>query len=581
MNFGSIAYLNNGKLFIPEYLLRPFSIDNNTDLTLLSYSTPTKEDLEEKETLKKIGYKNLPIHNDILISPIPYRFWPFLIRVRVLLQERKGAIAALTNYFKKMDLNMLTADCHRAGFRYMVYSCFLECSEMESIKKLKKKQKLDWEEIDKEVLNKISELTNVLTIYEPKEIIGTKKNSDDVGAAVSLKESELKKLLTPYNPENKQEEEVQKFLFIPTIYEYNEGMKQLIRKATTLPYHHKLTIERNKEIEEKGKIEAGRKAHFAKYIDGSIRLPESLLAELSRLQKIDLLSEKYNPTFGFVNVDTNAPRIRVTLAKRAELSNFKRIIIDYRRDTIGEDRSQSQSTKGLVAKTTEILTHKFELNLENVVNRIWVNKREVELGKLEIIAEMVRSNYTWKEIQSTLERDLIKHSNLNNSETKVKCTSINPYRFFISLKTKDEKFVNSTKYLLYEAGKFFGIERDDFKFVWTHSSPVTESVINGLKECDALIQIYHSNLTLKDDDFTWLDGEFLAMRALDKPCARVCSDIRYFQNSFSKFDKDVMPAVINFSHGDKEIIENYKALIEELISRIDENEPNVLNRWFK
>lgn len=572
MNYGSIAYLNNGKLFIPEYLLRPFNIDNNTSLTLLSYTTPDSK--KQVEEIKRLGYRNMPEKHDILITPIPFRLWPFLIRVKILLQERDGAIASLTNYFHEKKLNILTADCHRAGFRYMVYSCFLECTE------LRQKYDIIGQRVSQNIhpfITYESDDPNKLT-WMSLEVEMNKKVKDLIKDLKPLRENEINdNTLSKFNPKNDKTKEVKRFLLITTQKEYNEGMVSEIKKSSTLPYHF-LKVST-------GNSQKNRIPHYEKYINGNIKLPESLLLEFNRNHKMDLLDKKLSPSFGFVNVDTNSPRIRVTLTPKYEVSKYRRVIIDYRRDSLlsnssETNRAQSNSSMGLIAVLSEILTDEFKLKLENVVNRIWQNKRKVELGKVEIIAEKTEeSRFTWTDIEERLKYVLSEEKKeFNHTETNVRCTPINPFLFFVSLKSKDEKFVSNTKKMLFEAGKHLGIEESDFRFVWTHSTPVTESVITALRECNALVQIYHST-SLEKDEFSWLDGEFLAMRALNKPCARICSDKRYFENGFSKFDKDVMPYVINFSHGDEIVIEKYKSLLDELIMRIEDDEPNILNRF--
>lgn len=558
MNYGSIAYLNEGKLFIPEYLLRPLNIDNNTHLTLLSYTTPKPE--EEEEYLKKLGYDNLPIKHDIIITPIPFRLWPFLVRARVLLMERKGSIAAISKYFASKKLNILSADCHRAGFRYMVYSCILECSDIRKkyYKQLRtsdssKLDEKEWNKLLKEVKEKIEVIRKDLEPYTTEEF------------------EENKTLLSPFNVKVKKKElvrEMRRFLFPPTENEKANGMVSEIYQSSTLPFHYIKKLQ--------GGAQSKRMTHYSKYVDGAIKLPESYHAEIRNNYGIDFSDKRNTPTFGFVNVDTNAPRIRVTLTPKFQINDFRRVIIDYRRDS-----SEKNGSVGFMAAISKRLTSKFNLNLENVVNRIWLYKKKTELGKVEFIVEKsCEQDIDWEQVAEDIKRTILKNNNkFHNSETIVKCIPISPYKFFVSLKTSDEKFVQNTKKLLYKAGRNLGIGEADFVFVWTHSTPVTESVVSALRESNALVQIYHSTDVKTEQDFSWLDGEFLAMRALDKPCARICSDNSFFNNGFSKFDKDVAPYVINFAHGDRVVTRKYTELLQGLINRIELNEPNVLNRF--
>lgn len=582
MNYGSIAYINDGKLFIPEYLLRPFNIDNNTSLTILSYSTPTKDEQNKMELSKRLGYKNIsPKLHDIIITPIPYRLWPFLIRAKIYLQNRPGAIASISNYFAAKGMNILSADCHRGGFRYMVYNCVLECTNVRQkyeivnsklrIKKEAKSKPInqeDWKELQKNIKDISDVLRNEMKPNEVNIEGYEKKFEEAVKEYLPEYDKEIR--FTHGSNDNEMiKNQMKKFLFLATQDEKDEGMENQINPSSTLPHHYK-TIELNVDGDKKD-----RTAHYSKYNNGSIKLPESYLGEMLLNHEIDLASKKEMPTFGFVNVDTHAPRIRVTLTPKFKINNFRRIIIDYRRDA-----KRQAGSIGFMAIVSHVLVGTYGLDLQNVVNRIWENRRKVETGKVEfIVSKYVNQNVDWKSVEQSLKKAILgSNNNFHHSKTIVKCTPINPYNFFISLKTSDNKFVENTKKVLYKAGEKFGIDKSAFKFVWTHSSPVTESVVQTLRECNALIQVYHST-NVKEDNFVWLDGEFLAMRALEKPCVRVCSDAKYFEDQFSQFDKDVMPYIINFAHGDKAMVRKYSNLLAELIGKIEENEPNALNRF--
>jgi hypothetical protein len=578
MNYGSIAYVNENRLFIPEYLLRPFNIDNSTNLTILSYTKPDHEN--EENLLKKSEYKNIPEQHDIFITPIPFRLWPFLVRARIYLRDTQGSVASVTRYLAMEKMNILSADCHRAGFRYMVYNCVLECSGIRQKYNIIAKnvsqhktpfindvstddEPLSWISLNEEIKEKVNKIRRNLELPKIDEESQKKINDRERLNSRPYKTIDV-------NAENYEDDvifEMRRFLFLTTKNEDENGIFSEIHKSSTLPFHfHEISS----SASEKDRI-----AHYSKYTDGSIKLPKSYLAELKKNHDIDLTTRRCSPTFGLVNVDTTAPRIRVTITPKFQINNFRRIIIDYRRDS-----KTPGSSVGFLAVVADRLTSKHNLDIQNVVNRIWVNKRRMELGKVELIAEKkAKKTIIWNEVEKDIKKIILdSKNNFHHSKTIVKCTPINPYKFFVSLKTTDKKFVKNTKKLLYKAGEKFGIAKEDFRFIWTHSSPVTEAVIEALKECNALIQIYHST-DLEKDDFNWLNGEFLAMRALSKPCVRVCSGRKYFENDFSQFDKDVMPSIINFAHGDKKITKKYRELLYELINRIEINEPNALNRF--
>ena len=528
MNYGAIAYINQGNLFLPEYLLRPLNIDNNSKLTLLAYSTPkinlgdeeikkdiaTEEanlknqedelkdlenkllelskdnknkpddkkiqDLKNQITTKKnekdkkieaiknkkdkeieaIAYRNLTRKHDILITPIPYRLWPFQIRIKVYLQERNGAVAALTNYLKSENLNILNADCHRSGFRSIVYSCFLECHDlttkykfmdsnlshskaplnriptdgkfediMEEIKNRKKGgefKNMNDREIEEYMIkgklrHQLNEIKKDLEeTFKPVEYYKYKgedyksfepKNKEDNDQEIEEDKTETKSKKEKDESQKEKDEDESKertkfyseqlrqFLFIPKSSEIEDGMKNEIEVSSTLPHHYFKAWDEEAE----GTI---RLAHYAEYKNGSIKLPKSLLAEFRKNYNLDLTDAKNTPTFGFVNLDSKAPRLRVTFRSKKDVLRFRRISIDYRRDSL-----VSESSKGLVAFVSERLTSIFNVALENVVTRIWINKRKTEIGTLEIIGELnCDSEHIWSEIEDDLGHALRHHS---------------------------------------------------------------------------------------------------------------------------------------------------------------------------
>jgi len=490
MNFGDLAYISNNRIKIPDYLLKPLKIDRNSDLTIIQYSTPQED-----------RYQSLNIKHDFLISPTPFKIWPFQIRLKIMLNEKNGSIARMTKELKNLNINILTADCHRAGFRYLVYSIFGELHDIRT----------NYPQIDAAInynhsslsTKQVLELEN--KIYERCEYI----------------KAEL------------QKEEMKEVIFQPSERELREGMHSVeVHKSSTLPHHFWL-IYNNEQPD--------RKDHYTKYQDGYINIPNELVEEIKRNHGLDFNDQADFPTFGFVNMDTKAPRLRVTFTPKSKIHNFRRIIFNYRRDT-----DAIQSSQGLINLVSTRLSES-GLGIENVTNTIWKNNSLSEEGKVELITE---NNSSSKIDYSNLLDGIKNEVSVDSRFSRINFINkpINPFKFFVSLKFNDESRVNNFFKLLSEAGAEFGILEDDFIKTETYVTSLTKTVVENLRRCDALIQFYYNDPRKGQsaDNFTWINCEAFAMGVLKKPVLKFTT-VEMEDSDLPTFNRDIPVCKFDFS----------------------------------
>jgi hypothetical protein len=115
MNHGGIAYIGSDRIRLSEDLLRPLSIGENSSLTAVYYPRPTDE-----------RYRGVNFHHDLMLTPVPYRAWPFSAGIRLDIKHQKGSLATVTEFLKHRKVNILTGQCTRSAHRYATWDMVVE-----------------------------------------------------------------------------------------------------------------------------------------------------------------------------------------------------------------------------------------------------------------------------------------------------------------------------------------------------------------------------------------------------------------------------------------------------------------------
>lgn len=84
-------------------------------------------------------------HPNLLISPFHPSSWPFLVRIRLILENRKGALAEAAKLLEENDLSILFAECTPTGFSHATWTVIAESTwgKLDDLRKRKQQFDLD------------------------------------------------------------------------------------------------------------------------------------------------------------------------------------------------------------------------------------------------------------------------------------------------------------------------------------------------------------------------------------------------------------------------------------------------------
>lgn len=111
MNHGGIGYLDYQCLTLPTDLLRPLSIADGSSVMAMHY--PVMDDPD---------YRDVPDCHDLMLTPVPRRYWPAMARLFVRLRHRRGAMAKVAAWFRNRQVSILNAECSRSAHRYATWN---------------------------------------------------------------------------------------------------------------------------------------------------------------------------------------------------------------------------------------------------------------------------------------------------------------------------------------------------------------------------------------------------------------------------------------------------------------------------
>ncbi|MDH3999223.1 MAG: hypothetical protein OET90_10345, partial [Desulfuromonadales bacterium] len=109
MNHSSVGELNDDfALKLPSDILRPVGISRGSRVTALLY--PNSEG-SSPTTFRETKF-------DVMISVIPYVFWPVTARYTIKTAHKPGAFEEISKVIKRLNGNILVAEASRCGHRY-------------------------------------------------------------------------------------------------------------------------------------------------------------------------------------------------------------------------------------------------------------------------------------------------------------------------------------------------------------------------------------------------------------------------------------------------------------------------------
>lgn len=126
MFFGDIVTITSAGVLAREKALQPLGIYDRSICWGIWAANPHREH-EHHE------------HPNLIISPFHPSSWPFLIRLRLVLENRKGVLAAASRLLEDNDLSIVFAECTPTGFTHATWTVIAESTrpELESVRKRK------------------------------------------------------------------------------------------------------------------------------------------------------------------------------------------------------------------------------------------------------------------------------------------------------------------------------------------------------------------------------------------------------------------------------------------------------------
>lgn len=575
MHKGGIVYIREKSISVPDYLLKSINVYEGASLTGIYYPTPIKY-LEDK-VVKSLSH-------DFIFTPINFYSWPFLLRINLRIIEDIGTISKISFILSDLGINILSADCHKVGHRYLIWSIVGEVSK---IKELYDRGRYRWkgcredgsfpEYNDFKKEEKFDRLEKLIADEVEKFING---DDDNESLEKRIIDAGRKSLFRFTKPEGKKKD-------------YNYPIT--IVKAKTLPFHF---WELQKERYLRGKLKdelEGKIELLGKELDGLeknshnypkreeietkinvvskriqdirvIRNPFNVVVKNSNLifnesisketLEVSGISNKGIPTFGFANIHTSAVRLRISVIDKNDVESYKRIIINY------ESHGLGRTSKGYVHRITDLLRRE-KINLYNIANRIWKSEKLFETGTMEFIARLPSNHHINKDnykLKNYIE------SKLEIQDISVDVRSINPYKIFVSIISNfffREQFIQ----LCREVGSEIGLLEDTFIFVKDNTDSTTEAVVSSMKKSDGVLQFYIDFAQNKTKFSHWLDAEYFAAVALNLPIVR----IREFSQDIQPIvDKDILALELNMSDSKEVIREVIREALQKLIAKMQE-----------
>jgi hypothetical protein len=124
VNLGEIAFLSRTVVLVPSRLLRALSIFSGAHLFGLYYPKP------QPSVDRNYGLSTTS--DDLVLTMVPVRLWPSLVRLRIRLVHHPDSIKRLLSLLADEGLNIVNYECTRGGFRYVTWSILAAFEDQEA-----------------------------------------------------------------------------------------------------------------------------------------------------------------------------------------------------------------------------------------------------------------------------------------------------------------------------------------------------------------------------------------------------------------------------------------------------------------
>lgn len=281
---------------------------------------------------------NLPAYryrHDLVLTSIHYKVWPFVAKFTFTLKHTMGTLEAASEIMNDMGVNILAAECNRAGHQFAIWNVVCEFEEI----KLKYFKELvgiqscegDVEKIRAELRNKLGEIKNEINIT-CKRIIERIQN-------------------------------------LPTkiLYQHTHIRASEYHYLSSLAHYYSHQVYYRA---------------FPARCDKTGSIIE--FDEKKSRPRLDKYNEIAFPTLGFATIDIDEFTLRISVIEQRFLNRFIGIELHYER--ISPDKIIS-STKGFLDATLKAMV-KNKINLWRIYNSTYEATLRNEFGFIRFFAEM-------------------------------------------------------------------------------------------------------------------------------------------------------------------------------------------------
>jgi hypothetical protein len=272
---------------LPVDLLRPLSIGEGSTVLALYYPRGAGP-----------AYDGVPDCHDLMITPVPLRYWPVMGRLIVRLRHAQGTMAAVASWLRDREISILNTECSRSAHRYATWNLTIAFDAL-----VGKSNRFD---------------------ASASEHVATRR-------AASVLRRDL---------EGAFDDDI---LFRePT----DRGLRhavEIVPIRTHSYFHHYLSAS----------ADSPKSRLFELYsTQAQLQSRDDRLGAL--LNELEGLGESLAPTCVVAEMDTRDFNIRVAIVPPSQLHRFFEVVVPYR-------RTGGQSTRGLIASVTERLAGRYNL----------------------------------------------------------------------------------------------------------------------------------------------------------------------------------------------------------------------------
>lgn len=439
MNYSCIATIQKNGIYLHNNILDPLGASKRSPIWGLFYPN---------QYPGRIGGK------DIMLTPIPFEFWPCSARIKVRLKHEAATLAGLTGYLAERKIIVLSCSVSRSAHRYA---------------------------------------TAVMTIaFGDLVPSGDDTMTPEARASVCQRTREtLERLLSEIHAD-----------LSGVCFSHNEpeNLKESCWGAPldALQYFWKKTIEQSLSGEKSMVLRVSR---FT-YVDKVIR-PDGSGYELLEY----LFHDNAKPTRGFAEADTADMNMRIALIDQPELSKFASVKIPYRWQ---RPQASNETSSGILAD----LAWRFGKNFElwRYSSEFKGLSGQMEIGQLNIVAQLVDDvkdddvSERWSELEKKLSGPRFGPGCRYQTEP-IKLTRFSDTQIFLSSNFGDRfRFIHD---LCVKMGSEFGLTRDDWRVSDSRTTAARDSVARDIRRSQGMLQ-YYRRTEDGSQSYVWPEAEHLS-----------------------------------------------------------------------